>query len=129
MIAAVRGPSTAATESGSRLKVTGSMSANTGVAPVSRTELAVAAKVNEGTTTSSPAPIPAATSASRSAEVPEFTATQCRPSTSAENSSSNAATSGPCTTWPPRSTRTAASISSSPITGLAAGIVCGVFTG
>ena len=34
------------------------MSAKTGVAPVSATELAVAAKVNDGTMTSSPGPIP-----------------------------------------------------------------------
>ena len=36
------------------------MSAKTGVAPVSATEFAVAAKVNDGTMTSSPGPTPAA---------------------------------------------------------------------
>ncbi len=50
----------ASTAAGSRLKVPGSMSANTGVAPVSATELPVAAKVNDGTMTSSPGPTPAA---------------------------------------------------------------------
>ena len=34
------------------------MSTKTGVAPVSATEFAVAAKVNDGTMTSSPAPTP-----------------------------------------------------------------------
>ena len=129
MIAAVRGVIAAATASGSRQKVSGSMSAKTGVAPTRRTALAVAAKENDGTITSSPGPMPSAISVSCSAEVPELTATQCRPSTSAENSSSNAATSGPCTTMPLRSTRTAASISSSPITGRAGGDELGVFAG
>lgn len=55
--------------------------------------------------------------------MPELTATQWRPATSSEKPSSKAATSGPCTTRPLRSTRTTASISSSPITGRAAGIV------
>ena len=40
---------------GARQKSSASMSAKTGVAPVSATELAVAAKVNDGTMTSSPA--------------------------------------------------------------------------
>ena len=57
------------------------MSANTGRAPVSATALAVAAKLNDGTTTSSPGPIPSATSASSRALVPELTATHGRPST------------------------------------------------
>ena len=52
------------------------MSANTGVAPVSATELAVAAKVNDGTMTSSPGPMPAASRPRCSAAVPELTATQ-----------------------------------------------------
>ena len=45
---------------GSRQNVVGSMSAKTGVAPVRATELAVAAKVNDGTMTSSPGLTPAA---------------------------------------------------------------------
>ena len=51
----------ASTLAGSRVKVTGSISAKTGRAPVMATELAVAAKVKEGTITS----------ASRSAPAPE----------------------------------------------------------
>ena len=79
MIAAVRSVIAASTAAGSRQKSSGSMSANTGVAPVSATELAVAAKVNDGTMTSSPGPMPAASSPRCSPDVPEFTATQARP--------------------------------------------------
>jgi hypothetical protein len=56
------------------LKKFSSMSANTGVPPANTTEFAVAAKVNDGTITSSPALMPAATNAICSAEVPELTA-------------------------------------------------------
>lgn len=118
----VRGETAASTATGSRQKWSGSMSANTGVAPVSATELAVAAKVKDGTITSSPGPTPAASRPRCSALVPELTATHGRPSTSAENSSSNAATSGPCTTMPLARTRSTARRSSSPIIGFAAGI-------
>ena len=45
--------------------------------------------------TSSPGPMPSASRLRWSADVPELTATQCRPSTSEANSSSNAATSVP----------------------------------
>ena len=71
MIAAVLGPTAAATAAGSRQKVAGSMSANTGSAPASRTELAVAAKVNDGTITSSPAPIAAIVEAAHGLKVLE----------------------------------------------------------
>ena len=122
MIATVRGVIAAATASGSRQKLPGSMSANTGVAPTSRTALALAAKEKDGTMTSSPGPRLSAIRESWSAEVPELTATQCRPPTTAPNSCSKPATSGPCTTMPLRSTRTAASISASPMTGRAGGM-------
>ncbi|CAB4558281.1 unannotated protein [freshwater metagenome] len=52
------------------------MSANTGTAPASTTELAVAAKEKDGTITSSPALIPAAIKPKCSADVPLFIATQ-----------------------------------------------------
>src|SRR4051794_7079631 len=125
MSAAVAGPTAASTAAGSRQKLSRSMSANTGVAPARQTALADAAKENEGRITSSPGPIPMPSSARCSAEVPELTATQCRPSTSAENSFSNAATSGPCATMPERRTRSTAARSSSPIRGWAAGIMQG----
>ncbi len=43
---------------GSMQNEPGSMSADTGLAPISATEFAVAANVNDGTITSSPGPIP-----------------------------------------------------------------------
>jgi len=60
MIAFVRSVIAASTEAGSRQKKSGSMSANTGDAPVIATEFPVAANVKDGTITSSPGPIPAA---------------------------------------------------------------------
>ena len=51
MMPLVFGVMAAATASGSSVNVSGSMSTNTGVAPVSATELPVAAKVNDGTMT------------------------------------------------------------------------------
>ena len=99
------------------------MSANTGLPPASTTELAVAAKVNDGTITSSPDFLPAARNAMCNAEVPEFTAMLCRRCTNSENSDSNAATSGPPAIIPDRSTRSTASRSSSPMIGFAAGII------
>ena len=53
-MARVLGVIAASTAAGSRVKVFTSMSANTGVAPEIATELAVAAKVKEGTITSAP---------------------------------------------------------------------------
>jgi len=124
MIALVRSVIEASIDAGSRQKKSGSMSANTGVAPVRATELPVAAKVNDGTMTSSPGPMPAARRPKCSPDVPEFTATQVRPCTSsAANSSSNALTSGPWAIIPDRRTRSTASRSSSPTIGFAAGIM------
>ena len=62
-IALVRGVSAAAMPSGSRLKVAGSMSTNTGTAPHWRITLAEATKQWLTVTTSSPGPTPAASSA------------------------------------------------------------------
>ena len=53
------------------------MSTSTGVAPASRTTLAVAGNVYAGTMTSSPSPIPSASTARWSAAVPFETATAC----------------------------------------------------
>ena len=69
---------------GSIQKYVGSMSTKIGVAPVSETELAVAAKLKDGTMTSSPGPMPRASSDICRAEVPEFTAMQWRPATTSE---------------------------------------------
>ena len=69
----------ASTASGERQKSSASMSAKTGVAPVRATELAVAAKVNDGTITSWPARTPLDSRPRCRPEVPELTATHARP--------------------------------------------------
>src|SRR5665647_2278163 len=110
----------ASTDAGSRQKSSALMSAKTGVAPVNATELAVAAKVKEGTMTSAPALTPQDSRPRCRPEVPELTATQARPRPKrSENSSSNAVTSGPWASIPERMTRSTAAHSSSPIKGLA----------
>ena len=125
MIAAVRDVTAAAADAGSRQYVAGSMSAKTGRAPACTTALAVAAKVNAGTMTSSPGPMPAATSPRCRAEVPEAIATHSRPAIVAANSVSKAATSAPWVSRPLASTRSTASRSAAPSTGLAIGTVTG----
>ena len=123
MIARVRAVTAAEIASGLMQNDSGSMSAKTGVEPVRATELAVAAKVNEGTMTSSPAVTPLDSRPRWSPEVPELTATQARPSPKwAANSSSKALTSGPWASMPDRMTRVTASISSSPTSGRAGGM-------
>ena len=126
-MAAVRSVMEASMLAGSRVKVTGSMSAKTGTAPLMATELPVAAKVKEGTMTSGAPPARSWSSLARVAtcwaEVPELTATQWTPSTTwAENSSSKALTWGPWTTMPEVRTASTASRSSCPMIGLAAGM-------
>ena len=75
MIAAVRGVMAARTASGSRLKVTGSTSTNTGMAMLCSGASPLAIIEMAGTITSSPGPISSARSASTSASVPEETPT------------------------------------------------------
>jgi hypothetical protein len=70
------------------LKVSISISANIGVAPVKATAFAVAAKVNDGTITSSFGLIPRDNKAACKAEVPALRATHGLPSTSSEKFSS-----------------------------------------
>ena len=95
MTALVRGVIAASIASGEMQNESGSMSTKTGVAPARATALAVAAKVKDGTITSSPAPMPSAIRAMCRADVPELTATHSRPPTTAANSCSKAATCGP----------------------------------
>src|SRR5262245_16227499 len=73
--------------------------------------------------TSSPAPTPRATRATWSAVVQLDTAHACGAPTSAANSRSNAATSGPCVTHPERMARAAAATSASSSAGRAIGII------
>ena len=127
-IAAVRSVMAASTLAGSRVKVARSMSAKTGRAPASTTELAVAAKVKDGTITSASSGKPLASVARCWAEVPELTATAwAPPTTRSENSSSKAATCGPWTTMPEAMTASTAERSRAPMIGLAAGMnSCGI---
>src|SRR5450756_1034352 len=123
MMPTVLSVTAASTAAALRQKLPASMSAKTGVAPVSATEFAVAAKVKDGTMTSSPALTPLESRPRCRPEVPELTATQARPRPKcAENSSSNAFTSGPCASIPERRTRSTAARSSSPISGRADGM-------
>ncbi len=99
-------------DSGSRLNVPASTSANTGVAPVYDTASPVAKKVKPGITTSSPGPMPAAKSGKCSASVPELQPTASAAPTNCAISRSSASPSGPSTKRPEENTRaTAASIS------------------
>ena len=111
-MALVRGVTLRAASSRSRLKQTGQASTKTGVAPTRATQPAVAKKVNVGTNTSSPGPIPNAINASRIASVPEETPSACRAPVSASSSRSKASTSGPRMNCPLRKTRRKASVSS-----------------
>lgn len=79
MIARVRALIDASTASGSMQKVSLSMSTKTACAPPRCTAFAVAAHENDETITSSPRPMPRATSAMCSALVPLSTATHRRP--------------------------------------------------
>ena len=97
MIAFVLGVIRAATSSGSRFMVAGSTSAKTGVAPRRAIDSAVAKKVNAGQMTSSPGPIPIASSTRTSASVPLATPIVSGTPRYAAASSSNAETLGPKT--------------------------------
>ena len=95
MIALVRGVIAAAACAGSMLNVAGSMSTSTGVAPTRTTAPAVAKNENVVVTTSSPALMPSAISASSSASVPDDTAIACLTPSSAASSRSRPSISGP----------------------------------
>ena len=77
MIAFVRGVIFTAAWTGFRLKVTGSISTKTGLAPIRAMEPAVAKNVYGLVMTSSPEPIPSAISAISRASVPEETPHAC----------------------------------------------------
>ena len=77
MIAFVRGVTSPATRSGSMFRSVSRTSAKTGVAPVWTITFAVAGQVIGVVITSSPGPIPSATSARCMAAVPDETASAC----------------------------------------------------
>ena len=104
MIARVRGPTFRAASARSRLKWCGLTSTQTGVAPRRATEPAVAKKVKDGRSTSSPSPTSSAMSARSSASVPEETPSACFTPRKAAQSFSKASRRGPMMNWFDRST-------------------------
>ena len=94
-MARVRRLTAASSAAGSIVSVPGSTSTNRTSAPVRRIASTVATKVKGTVTTSSPAPIPAATSATYRALVPELTPTAQAVPQYVANCCSNASTSGP----------------------------------
>ena len=94
-MARVRRVTARSSAAGSIVSERGSTSMKRTSAPVCRMASTVATKVNGTVITSSPAPTPAAVSATRSALVPELTHTACAVPQCRANSRSNASTSGP----------------------------------
>src|SRR2546427_13299337 len=121
MIAFVFRDTHSSTLSTLRQYVSLSISAKTGVAPVSTTALAAPTNVNEGRITSSPGPTSAASNEACNAAVPFTTATACFAPTNLAKLLSNSRTRGPIPLLsvriPLRKTSTAASISSFPRNG------------
>src|ERR1039458_297443 len=109
----VRAESFLATSPGSRFNVSGETSANTGVAPWYKTQLAVAQKVIGVVIASSVGPSPAAKAAPRNAAVPELKLTACRAPTHAANRSSNSPIFGPVVSQSDFKTSTTACTSAS----------------
>src|SRR4051812_9547948 len=88
------------------------MSANTGFAPKRQTALAVAKNVKLGTITSSPGPMPRASSTSSKASLPDAQPTACSVPQYSAMAASNLAQAGPCTNVPLRETSAIAASSS-----------------
>src|SRR5580765_412157 len=113
----VRSVTAAATSAGSMLRSSSSTSTKIGVAPVCTITFAVAGQVIGDVITSSPGPIPRATSARCSAAVPEARASTCSASRYSARRRSSSAARGPVVSQPERSVSATAAISSSPIAG------------
>ena len=101
----------------SMLRVIGSTSTRTGVAPTSRMTLAVATQVSGVVITVSPWLTFASRRATSSVAVPELKARTVRPPQCSESAASNACTFGPLVIQPERSTSPAAAIVASSIEG------------
>src|SRR5213596_2116308 len=97
MMARVRGVMAASTAAGSRLKVPGSMSTNTGVPPALWIVPAVAKKVNAGAMTSSPGSRSSAMRGRSNASVPLAHAMPCVAPASWATAASSRGTAGPIT--------------------------------
>ena len=117
MMARLRPVTRRAVSSGSRVYCSASMSANTGLAPTYRMALMLAAKVNEGTRTSSPGPHPRPFKIRCSAAVPELTATAWGTPRYSAMRCSNSSALGPSARRPERRTSATASTSVSSISG------------
>src|SRR5471032_2721434 len=100
------------------LRVMGSMSANTGVAPTSRMTLAVATQEIGVVITSSPGPIPAMRKAISMVQVPELNVRTGRPPKNSDSCASKAWTLGPLVIQPERNTSPTAAIVASSMVGL-----------
>ncbi len=116
-IARVRGVIAASTWSRSRLRESSPTSTNTGWAPIRTMTLAVATKLNAGVITSSPEPIPQASSAISSPAVAEVWVRTGRPPKYCDSAASNSATFGPLASQPERSTSATPRMVSSSISG------------
>ena len=118
MTARVRGVMTRSIAAGSMLRVAGSRSANTGLAPARTTALAQETNVKLGSTTSSPGPTPESRTDASSAELHELRNSGRAPSRCVASAASATRAAGP----PPisrlaRTACAAASASASPIHG------------
>lgn len=109
---------------GSILKSLLLMSAKTGVAPVCKMELEEAAKVSEGTITSSDALIPSARSARNNAVVPEEVAIECETPQYAEKDDSNSLVYFPSVSQPDEMASRICSRTSNDIFGFEFGMLC-----
>ena len=103
------------------LRVTGSISANTGVAPTSMMTLAVATHDTGVVMTSSPGPMPAMRSAISMVQVPELKVRTGRPPKYSDSWASNVCTFGPLVIQPERSTSPTAAMVASSMVGLEKG--------
>ena len=117
MTARVRGVMAASSASRSILRVRGSTSTNTGVAPTATMTLAVATQVMGVVMTSSPGPMSASRKATSMVAVPFENERTERPPNSADNCASNACTCGPEVIQPDASTRLTSAMVAASISG------------
>src|SRR6516162_717892 len=99
------------------LRVSSPTSTNTGRAPTRTITFAVATKLSAGVMTSSPGPMPQASSAISRPAVAEVWVRTGRPPRYADSSASSCATLGPLASQPERSTSATAAIVSSSMLG------------
>src|SRR5574340_345557 len=101
------------------LRVTGTQSTKTGVAPTLAIMLSTVKKLCAQVITSSPGPMPASCSATSIAAVAEVSTRTGRPSQCAESATSKRSTHGPLVMCPERRTSAAAATVASSSSGLA----------